>query len=110
MALEISPVRVQMTKMRGLPGDPEQFHEIYQELLLSTLSISSQIISQSQTCMLQRMWMPEDEPMSKDFMRVAAEEFNEAFRHSYEKEAKAKQIWIDKWRRKKESDFLMPWL
>lgn len=130
VSAEFSPVRLQISK-KNLPKSQEEWksrvehdltslewennffgvcNDIFHETMISALDVSNEIISQCQFAVLQRMWQPENEPVSKEFMRDAVAKLDATVQCAHQKEAEANNAWLDKWKQKKNVETLMPWI
>ncbi|QKX62530.1 uncharacterized protein TRUGW13939_09691 [Talaromyces rugulosus] len=130
VSAELSPIRLQVSK-KNVPRSQEErqrrldydldslkweneffgvCNDAFHETLFSVLDVSNEIISQCQLAALKRMWQPEDEPMSKEFMRDAVGKLDAKVQRAHQKEEEAKNAWLDKWKQKKDVEVLMPWI
>ncbi|EED22720.1 hypothetical protein TSTA_062080 [Talaromyces stipitatus ATCC 10500] len=83
-------------------------HDLFEDVMLATIDVADDLLSQSQIAMLRRLFYPEEQPVDRTFLYDAAQRFNATLQTLHTKEGLAKQKWKQRWQL--EPDRIKPWV
>ena len=81
-----------------------------QGLLLVTVEVAEDILSQSQMHVLQHYFEPEAGPISNAFLSQAVQKLDTGLHKTQVLEARAEQKWKEHWKSKQGPQFFTPWI
>jgi hypothetical protein len=120
MALEMSPSRLQPAKGQRPPTVAVKqqelreelrwhnwentfygtCHDLFEDVMLATIDVADDLLSQAQIAMLRGLFYPEEGPVDRTFLYEAALKFNATLHDLHTKEGLAEQKWKERWQLK----------